>query len=53
MAFHFVNYVLSKGEKFNYNTENCEINPENHSYKTVLNKSNPNLMLIDILSDKI
>ena len=52
MAFHFVNYVLSKGEKFNYNTENCEINPENHSYKTVLNKSNPNLMLIDILSDK-
>lgn len=52
MAFHFINYILSKGEEFNYNTENFEINPENHSYKTVLNKSNPNLILIDILSDK-
>ena len=52
MAFHFINYVLSKGEEFNYNTENFEINPENRSYKTVLNKSNPNLILIDILSDK-
>ena len=52
MAFHFINYILSKGEEFNYNLENFEINPENHSYKTVLNKSNPNLILIDILSDK-
>ena len=52
MAFHFINYILSKGEEFNYNLEKFEINPENHSYKTVLNKSNPNLILIDILSDK-
>ena len=52
MAFHFINYVLSKDEEFNYDLKNFEINPENRSYKTVLNKSNPNLILIDILSDK-
>ena len=52
MAFHFINYILSKDEEFNYDLKSFQINPENRSYKTVLNKSNPNLILIDILSDK-
>ena len=51
MAYHFINYVLSKNEEFNYDINNTEINPKNHSYKTVLNKSNPNVLLIDIYSD--
>ena len=42
LAFHFINFILSKNEKFPYDVTNFEINPENHSFKTVLNKSNIN-----------
>ena len=52
MAFHLINYILSKDEEYSYDIENFKINSENHSFKTVLNKSNPNLILIDILSEK-
>jgi DNA polymerase III subunit delta' len=52
LAFHFINYVLSKNEDFNYDTKIFEINIDNHSFKTVLNKSNPNLILIDVSSEK-
>ena len=48
LAYHFINYILSRDEEFGYNTEKLEINPKNHSYKTILNKSNPNFILIDI-----
>lgn len=48
LAYHFINYILSRDEEFEYNTEKLEINPKNHSYKTILNKSNPNFILIDI-----
>ena len=48
LAYHFINYILSKDEKYKYDTNNLEINHDNHSYKTVLNKSNPNLIRIDI-----
>ena len=52
LAYHFVNYVLSKNEDFKYDIDNLEINPNNHSYKTTLNRSNPNIILIDINSEK-
>ena len=52
LAYHFINFVLSKNEGFSYNTNNFEINPENHSFKTVLNKSNTNFILIDISLDR-
>jgi DNA polymerase III subunit delta' len=52
LAYHFINYALSKDEDFKYNTDIFEINPENRTYKTTLNKSNPNLILIDIDHDK-
>ena len=52
LAYHFVNYVLSKNEKFSYDLENFEINLENQSFKTILNKSNINFYLLDINDDK-
>ena len=52
LAYHFINYSLSKNEEFNYNTNTFEINPKNRSFKTIINKSNPNFILIDINLDK-
>ena len=52
LAYHFINYVLSINENFNYDTENFEIQSENKSFLTVLNKSNPNLITIDIDPNK-
>ena len=48
LAFHFINYVLSINEDCAYNLDNHTINKNNKSYKLVLNKTNPNLFLIDI-----
>lgn len=52
LAFHFVNYVLSKDEQFKYDLDNCEINTNSNSYITILNKSNPNFTLIDLDYEK-
>ena len=52
LAFHFFNYVLSINEDFQYDIKTLQVNPDNRSFKTVLNKSNPNLILIDIDQDK-
>ena len=52
MAYHFINYVLSKNEEFKYDSDNFEINPQNCTFKTILNKSNPNFTLIDTNTDK-
>ena len=51
LAYHFINYVLSKDEKLKYDLDKFEINTENQSYKTVLNKSNPNLISVNIKED--
>ena len=52
LAYHFINYVLSKKEEYKYNTKNFEIIPDNPSFKTILNKSNPNFILLDIPVEK-
>ena len=52
LAYHLVNYSLSKDEEFSYDKINFKINENNHSFKTIQNKSNPNFILIDILADK-
>jgi DNA polymerase-3 subunit delta' len=52
LAYHFINYVLSKNEDYNYDQNRFIINPENRSFKTILNKSNTNLISIDINDDK-
>ena len=52
MAYHFINFVLSQNEKYKYDLKNFEINPENRTFKTILNKSNPNLITIDLEAEK-
>ena len=52
LAYHFINYVLSQNEDNKYDLEKFEINPKNSTFKTILNKSNKNLINIDISHDK-
>ena len=52
LAFHLVNYILSINEENPYIFKESKINPDNKSYKLVINRSNPNLLLVDILSEK-
>ena len=52
LAYHLVNYILSKNEDLSYDVKNFAINPENKSFKLIINKSNPNFISIDVLDDK-
>ncbi len=52
LAYHLINYILSKNEDFSYDKENFTINENNKSYRLIQNTTNPNFDLIDILPDK-
>ena len=52
LAYHLINFVLSKDEVNSYDTNNFSINNENKSFRLVLNNSHPNFNLIDVLTDK-
>ena len=52
MAYHLINFILSKNEDYSYDNESFLINENNKSFKLILNKSNPNFNLIDINPDK-
>lgn len=52
LAFHLVNYILSINEEYPYIIKESKINPDNKSYKLTINGSNPNLLLVDTLSEK-
>ena len=52
LAYHLINYILSKDEEKKYNLDNFEINSYNRSYLLTQNGSNPNLNLVDILPEK-
>ena len=52
LAFHLVNYILSINEEDPYIVKEFKINPENKSYKLAVNGSNPNLLLVDTLTEK-
>ncbi len=52
LAYHFVNFVLTKGEDFHYDLENFKINTDSPIFKTILNKTNTNFTIIDIKTDK-
>lgn len=52
LAYHLINFVLSRNEKNSYDTKKFKINSDNKSFKLILNKTHPNFSLIDILHDK-
>ena len=52
LAYHFINYVLSKNENNSYDLKNFEIHSNSKTFRTILNKSNTNLINLDINSDK-
>ena len=52
LAFHLINYILSINEEHPYIVKESKINPDNKSYKLAINGSNPNLLLVDTLSEK-
>ena len=52
IAYHFINYILSRDEEFSYDLNNFTINPLNRTFKTMLNGSNPNFILIDLNPEK-
>jgi len=52
LAFHLVNMILSKNEKFAYDEKNFTINKENTTFRLIQNGSNPNFNLIDVAADK-
>tara|TARA_B100001057_G_C22771056_1_gene919612 strand:+ start:505 stop:1437 length:933 start_codon:yes stop_codon:yes gene_type:complete len=52
LAYHFINYSLSKNEDYKYDTINFKINSQNKSFKLSLNKTNPNFFLIDVIDEK-
>ena len=52
LAYHLINYVLSKDEDDNYDLKKFRINTKNKSYKLSLNQTNPNFILIDLLNEK-
>jgi DNA polymerase III subunit delta' len=52
LAYHIINYVLSKDEEFNYDDQNKTINKENRSFKLLQNNTHPNFYLIDLFKDK-
>ena len=52
LAYHLINCILSFDEEHSYDKKNFTINPENKTFKLILNKSNPNFISIDIDDDK-
>ncbi len=52
LAYHIINYILSRGEDYEYIIEEFKINKENRSYKLVQNNTHPNFYLIDLLEEK-
>ena len=52
LAYHIINHILSFDEDHSYDEKNFKIDPENKSYKLILNKSNPNFISMDVDEDK-
>ena len=52
LAYHIINYILSKNEVFEYNQNKLSINKKNRSFNLLQNNSHPNFYLIDLLNDK-
>ena len=46
-AYHFINYLLSKDEKYKYDINNFTIDPNNSTYKLIQNLTHSNLFILD------
>ena len=52
LAYHLINFVLSKDEEMPYDLAEFKINLDNRSFKLIQNGSCPNFNLIDVNLDK-
>ena len=52
LAYHLIDFVLSKNEDFPYDLDHFKIDEKNRSFKLINNGSSPNFFLIDIQADK-
>ncbi|MBD1140697.1 AAA family ATPase [Pelagibacterales bacterium SAG-MED39] len=52
LAYHLINFILSKNEDFSYDQENFFINEDNRSFRLIRNGTNPNFNLIDVNDEK-
>jgi len=50
--YHFINYLLSKNEKYKYDSKNFLINPDNQTYKLIESQAHTNLFILDSISDE-
>ena len=50
--YHFINFLLSQGEKNKYNKEKFSIDQNNTSYKLTLNGTHSNLFILDALDEE-
>ena len=47
--YHFINFLLSKGEKNEYNRRDCLIDPNNSTYKSIQSGTHANLFILDAI----
>ena len=52
LAYHIINYVLSKNEDYKYDIDEFNIKKDNKSYKLIQNHTHPNFYLIDLIEEK-
>ena len=51
-TYHFINFLLSKGEKNEYNRRDCLIDPNNSTYKLIQSGTHANLFILDAIDDE-
>tara|TARA_Y100000590_G_scaffold462179_1_gene625628 strand:- start:3911 stop:4876 length:966 start_codon:yes stop_codon:yes gene_type:complete len=51
-AYHFINFLLSEGEKNKYKIENFTIDPNNSTYKSITNGTHSNLFNLEALDEE-
>ena len=52
LAYHVINYILSKDEDLKYDLNNLSIFKNNRSFKLLQNNTHPNFYLVDVANDK-
>jgi len=45
-AYHFINFLLSRGEKNEYSLKNFKINTDNQTFRLIQNATHPNFFLL-------